>query len=84
MTGFKCPGCGITTMILRLGRGDLAGAFWANPVLFATLPLLIGLILRQGWLRAKGRRFGRWENTLCLIYAAGLLAWGVVRNFAGL
>ena len=84
VTGFKCPGCGITTMILRLGRGDLAGAFWANPVQLATLPLLIGLILRQGWLRAKGRRFGRWENTLCLIYAAGLLAWGVVRNFAGL
>lgn len=48
------------------------------------MSILIGLILRQGWLQAKGRRFGRWENTLCLIYAAGLLAWGVVRNFAGL
>ncbi len=84
VTGLKCPGCGITTMILALGRGDLSAALAANPFLFVTLPLPIGLALRQAWLRAKGGRFGRAENTLCLIYAVLLVGWGVVRNLPGL
>lgn len=83
-TGLKCPGCGITTMILALGRGDAAGAFGANPFLFVTLPVPVGLILRQAWLRAAGRRFGRGENALCLIYVVLLLGWGVLRNLLGL
>lgn len=84
VTGLKCPGCGITTLILRLGRGDLAGAFWANPFLFVTLPLPVGLALRQAWLRARGKPFTRGEELLCLGYGAALLAWGVFRNGFGL
>ena len=84
ITGLKCPGCGITTMILALGRGDVGAALAANPFLLVTLPLPIGLVLRQAWLRAKGGRFGRAENTLCLIYAVLLAGWGVVRNLPGL
>ena len=84
VTGLKCPGCGITTMILALGRGDVGTALAANPFLLVTLPVPVGLFLRQAWLRAAGRRFGRAENTLCLIYALLLVGWGVVRNLPGL
>lgn len=84
VTGLKCPGCGITTMILALGRGDVGAALAANPFLLVTLPVPVGLFLRQAWLRAAGRRFGRAENALCLIYALLLVGWGVVRNLPGL
>lgn len=83
VTGLKCPGCGITTMILALGRGDVGAALAANPFLLVTLPLPVGLALRQAWLRAKGGHFGRAENALCLIYAVLLLGWGVLRNLPG-
>jgi hypothetical protein len=32
LTGIPCPVCGTTTGVARLVRGDLAGAFLANPV----------------------------------------------------
>ena len=38
VTGWLCPGCGITRMMLHLGSGDLAAAFGDNPVLFCCFP----------------------------------------------
>lgn len=37
MTGIPCPFCGMTTGVLALSRGDVLGAFSANPV----APLLV-------------------------------------------
>lgn len=80
ITGLQCPGCGITTLLLALGRGDLPAAFAANPFLFATAPLPLALWLRQGWLAAHGRRLGRAGEVCAAGYLAALLVWGVVRN----
>lgn len=38
-TGLTCAGCGGQRMIFALLRGDLAGAFHHNPLLFFLLPL---------------------------------------------
>ena len=38
VTGLACPGCGITTMLLALGRGDTPPASGANWVLLAAVP----------------------------------------------
>lgn len=84
VTGLKCPGCGITTLLLRLMEGDFAGAFAANPFLLLTAPVPAALLARQAWLRRRKRRPGRAWDTLCLLYLAALLAWGAVRNLAGL
>lgn len=40
LTGIPCPICGTTTAGVRLGRGDVLGAFLANPV-----TLLAGVLL---------------------------------------
>lgn len=80
VTGLACPGCGITTMLLALGRGNIAAAFAANPFLFATAPVPLALWLRQGWLAARGRRLGPKAEAAALCYAAALVVWGVVRN----
>ena len=42
ITGWYCPGCGITTLILCISEQDFVGAFWANPFLFVTSPFLLG------------------------------------------
>jgi hypothetical protein len=46
--GLPCPGCGITTSLLALGRGDIAAAWSANPAGLAVATLLIGQALVAG------------------------------------
>ena len=41
ITGLKCPGCGITRMIVSVARLDLASAFKYNPFLFITGPFIL-------------------------------------------
>jgi hypothetical protein len=41
VTGVPCPFCGMTTGVLALCRGDLAGAFAANPA----APLLVAAVV---------------------------------------
>ncbi|MEO5822556.1 MAG: DUF2752 domain-containing protein [Vicinamibacteraceae bacterium] len=31
MAGLPCPGCGVTTSLLALGRADIGAAWHANP-----------------------------------------------------
>ena len=71
LTGVPCPGCGLTTAAVALVRGDLDGAFAANPVIFglAGLALLVGPLLVLRAVRAvptpvawsqRTRRSTRW------------------------
>jgi hypothetical protein len=65
LTGIPCPFCGGTTALVQLGRGDLAAALRASPLVVLGAPLWVGwprlraaLARRQrtGWSRAAGRR----------------------------
>ena len=40
LTGFYCPGCGITRMFLYLFELDFKSAFLSNQLVFILLPLL--------------------------------------------
>ncbi len=81
-TGLKCPGCGVTRMIMSLLRLDLAAAFTHNAVLLCMLPLLLSLaaVSLVRYVRTGSRAMTRTENALVLFSAAVLVAWGVVRN----
>ena len=39
-TGIHCPGCGSQRAIHQLLHGDIITAFWINPLLVLTLPIL--------------------------------------------
>lgn len=79
ITGWLCPGCGITTLVLCLSKFDIQGAFQANPFLFVTGPfLLIGMGAEWYWKEKKERPL--WIHRAWIIYAAALCIFGVVRN----
>lgn len=52
LTGFYCPGCGVTRMFLSLFHLDFYQAFRFNPLLFILLPFLIilGILQYKRWL----------------------------------
>jgi hypothetical protein len=57
LTGFLCPGCGITDMFLALFAGDIAGAFAANQLLFVLGPFILALIACDeiNWIKTGSR-----------------------------
>ncbi len=80
ITGLRCPGCGITTMIMRSAKLDFSGAFAANPFLFVTAPLLLGELVYYVVLRSRGKSLPRWNDRLTICYTVALCAFGIMRN----
>jgi hypothetical protein len=83
LTGWKCPGCGVTHMVLALSRLDFPAAWEANPFLLLTLPFLIAEIFRSFSREISGSGAGampQWEQWLLWGYIAALIIFGVARN----
>ena len=77
LTGYLCPGCGITTLFVRLSYGDFAGAYAANPVVVWLSPLIILLVLHQH--NPKNWSFvpAKILTWFCVLV---LCLWGIARN----
>jgi hypothetical protein len=78
VSGWPCPGCGITTSLVALAAGDPGGAVRANaagPVV--AVALVAQAMLAWRGVRDGGERFGRaWLARLDgLVVAALALAW---------
>jgi len=83
VTGLKCPGCGVSTMILALTEGDIRSAFIANRFLLVTLPFLLFEIVFAVYLYWLGKRQPKWNNVLLIVYLIVLLLFGLLRNLTG-
>lgn len=80
-TGYYCPGCGITTMILCLSAGDFQGAYAANRALFILSPVIIWLIIQDKTaLLMQTAKQKKLHQALLLTVLLSLLAYGVARN----
>lgn len=84
LTGLKCPGCGVTTMLCDLLRLDVLGAFEANPVLLFLLAPSLLLIVLLEWKGKKSKAVRVLCTVLLSLVIAILIAWGIVRNIPGL
>ena len=83
VTGYDCPGCGMTRATYALLHGRIADAFRFNPVGMVLFPLaMVGLGIEVlAWVRGKPLPFqlrsGRWGATVLVVV---LIVWWVVRN----
>ncbi|MEZ4286957.1 MAG: DUF2752 domain-containing protein [Polyangiales bacterium] len=81
LTGFPCPGCGLTTSFSNLARGQIRAAYDANPfgiLLFATMGFTFALSIVgfvrgwDFWPTIVRFQLDRWAIALAVI---GLLSW---------
>lgn len=80
ITGYKCPGCGITHILLNIMNLNFKAAFWANPFLFITLPFLAIQVTYSLWLTYNKRTMPKWNQLLLITYCITLIIWGITRN----
>lgn len=82
LTGFKCPGCGITHMLIAELQLDFAQAYAANPALYLLQPVVGYFIgkMYACWFFDKRCRWSRAENILLYVMAAILVVFGIIRN----
>ena len=82
ITGWKCPGCGVTHMCLELLHGDVSGAFRENGAVLLLSPVIIGLLIHQSirYVRAGSLRLLPWEEKLAGVIAVILVLFGIGRN----
>lgn len=81
LTGLKCPGCGVTRMIVSLARLDFFTAFLYNPFLFVTGPLVIGAVIyTETRYVLYESKMSRWVEIFFYVELVLALAYGVLRN----
>ena len=82
ITGWFCPGCGLTRMLESLVSGKFYQAFRFNPLVFLLLPFGIGLFGDYLYNRVRGRqplinRLPEWFWVTLILVA---LVFGLMRN----
>ncbi|MBR3721788.1 MAG: DUF2752 domain-containing protein [Selenomonadaceae bacterium] len=80
ITGYYCPGCGVTTLFLCLSVFDFCGAFHANPFLFVLLPVIFWLIVQDKIYRTNNRQHNKTYNKISITTIIILVAYGIIRN----
>lgn len=80
ITGWLCPGCGITHMLIALIHLDFHTAYLENPILLLTLPFLIGEIIYQRYLQLTKQVNPQWNQVLLWLYVIALIIFGILRN----
>jgi hypothetical protein len=82
LTGFYCPGCGVSRMLLSIIKLDFKKAFSYNQLLFILLPFGIFLFIESIISDIKNRTplYKKINNIVWYILIAILLIYGVLRN----
>ena len=82
VTGYRCPGCGMTHAAMALIHGQPKIAFRENPLSLTVVPLLLfyGTYRAEVYIRTARTDFKKWEILfLGVLWAVVLLFW-LLRN----
>lgn len=86
ITGFKCPGCGVSRMCISLLKLDLVSAWKYNAAVLCMLPLgavvFVDVIVR--YISCGVKIPHKWCSVLIWLMIAALLIFGVFRNIYNL
>ena len=81
ITGLKCPGCGITHMMLNIAQLRFKDAFFCNPLMFVLFPMICAglcakLLFMPEWLEIHSKVY----RTIEIILLSAVMIFGIVRN----
>jgi len=82
ITGFYCPGCGVTRMLLSLIKLDFYQAFRYNPLLFIMFPFFIFFYIESliAEINNKKALYNKVPNYIYIIIIVILVMYGILRN----
>lgn len=77
ITGFYCPGCGITRAIKALLKGDIYTSIRNNALLYIVVPVIaISEIIN----RLTKRKYKKCYNTILIVLLIITIGYGILRN----
>ena len=82
LTGYQCPGCGMTHAMIELFRFNIKGAWDYNALSITVFPVLCIYLLFR-WIRENGDNdydFRIWEYIFLVVLFAVVLIYGIFRN----
>lgn len=82
LTGYYCPGCGMTRLVYALAHGHVGTAFGLNPLLFVLLPVFGYLYARWTVRTAQGlpMRSALFTPAVAYSFVGLLIVYWIVRN----
>lgn len=82
ITNLKCPGCGITHLILNLSKFKFRQAFLCNQFIFITSPFIIYFIIKKYlcWLLNITFKLNKVENILIILLLIDSIIFTIARN----
>lgn len=82
ITNLKCPGCGITHLILNLSKFKFRQAFLCNQFIFITSQFIIYFIIKNYlcWLLNITFKLNKVENILIILLLIDSIIFTIARN----
>ena len=82
MTGWKCPGCGVTRMAYALAHLRFREAYDCNPYFLCLLPflLLYAVYRSRKYICGSDDHYSPAEKVLWVLVLAGAVVFGIIRN----
>ena len=83
ITGYKCPGCGITHLVFSLLKLNIHEAFISNPLVFIYMPFIIIYFVYLDYLYIydkKDKIIKKIPNFVWIILIIITLIYGILRN----
>ncbi|MCR5795737.1 MAG: DUF2752 domain-containing protein [Solobacterium sp.] len=82
LTGYLCPGCGISHCLMSLLRGDIRTAFEANGFVLVLLPPASAYAVYRScrFIKTGKTSFSKIENVMVWTVLAASILFGVIRN----
>ena len=85
ITGYRCPGCGISHMFVELSKGNISAAFHHNSfVMILLIPALIYYIYRtKRYIKDNQTTYSILEIVIFSIVLISAIIFAVYRNIGG-
>ena len=84
LTGFRCPGCGITGACLSILHGHPLEAIPKNWGAALITPFVLLLLILQAKHYVDGTQMKKWEKIMAIGCLLELLIWFILRNMMGI